>query len=177
MWTVRNLPYYLAIAGLFVLFKTAYTNFTTQSLQFLLVPVNKLIGIISGHAYTYLPGQGYYYPGLNMIIEKSCAGFSFMLICFVMLAFLLVSRSHRHVYKLTAIPVALLFAYVCAVFTNVSRIVISVFVLQHGGQYASIHYSRLHQVQGIFIYLVSLIAVYLFVTHLIKHTNLNEQSA
>jgi exosortase K len=78
----KNLLYYLCIATLFILLKQLYTFADNESLKFLLVPTNKLVALFQGSSYSY-SANGYYHESLNILINKSCSGFNFMILSFL----------------------------------------------------------------------------------------------
>jgi exosortase K len=178
MWARKNLPYYLATLALFILLKLAYRAMDVNALLFLLKPVNVLVSTASGINYCYLESQGFYYPALNLLIEKSCSGFNFLLICFVALCLLLINHGRIIWHRLLAFPLAMCAAYLATIVANASRLLVSVFVQQHGGMLAKANYNHLHEAEGVLIYLTSLIALYLAVEYLLKtNTPPNEKPA
>jgi hypothetical protein len=40
---------------------------------------------LTGSHSVYISDKGYYHDNLNILIEKSCSGFNFLLLCFCML--------------------------------------------------------------------------------------------
>jgi exosortase K len=84
----KNIPFYCAIAAIFLLLKLGYTMADNNSLVFLLKPTNALVGLLTGSTSTYFADKGYFYSNLDIVIEKSCSGFNFLILCFGMLGFL-----------------------------------------------------------------------------------------
>jgi len=82
--------------------------------------------------------MGYHHPSLNMAIDASCAGFNFLLITFLLLAYLLLQRFDRW----WAWPVTLL--------ANTSRILT---ILLTGAAPNGISAGVWHEGQGAFVYL------------------------
>ena len=106
----KNIPYYLVAVGLFILLKFGYTVADNNDLAFLLKPTNKLVGVLTGSHSVYLANNGYYYEKLNILIEKSCSGFNFWLLCFLLFTYLLIKYLDKPLHKIIAIPTALLTA-------------------------------------------------------------------
>ena len=124
----KNIPYYLTAVGLFILLKFGYTVADNNDLAFLLKPTDKLVGVLTGSRSIYLANDGYYYEKLNILIEKSCSGFNFWLLCFLLFTYLLLKYLDKPLHKIIAIPTALLTAYLLTIFSNTSRIFASIIV-------------------------------------------------
>ena len=157
----RKLTYQLAAVGLFLLLKLSYTQADNDDLAFLLRPTDALVGLAAGSPSVYQPARGYFHPDLNILIDKSCAGFNFWILCFIMLSFLAFRYFHRRKYLVFVLPAALLCAYTLTVFANTSRISIAIFLRDKTGTLSPKHADWLHEAQGIFVYLSCLVAVYL----------------
>lgn len=148
---------YIAICFLvFAVLKFVYAFVDTDTLQFLLMPSNKLIEIITGSKAIYSASAGYFHSQLNIVIDKSCSGYNFWLIGFLMASFLLIrSQSVKFIW---VIPVALLASYLFTVLANVSRISGYMLLMRSGStQYFDSGNTWLHQAEGIFVYLSFLI--------------------
>lgn len=130
MIAIKNIFYYLTAIGLFIVLKFGYTIANTNDLIFLLKPTDKLVGLLTSSKSVYFADKGFYYQNLNIIIEKSCSGFNFLLLCFSMISILALKYVRNSLYKALIIPVALLSAYLMTIFVNASRIFASI-VLQH----------------------------------------------
>lgn len=156
----QNIPYYLLIAGSFIITKFVYTHLTTDDLQLFLLPLDKIITLFSGAGSEYLPEQGYFYSSLNILIDKSCSGMNFFLLCFMMLSFMTVQHLSHWRYKFYALMVCALVAYLSAMFVNSARILTSIMLqqLDVSGSYVATALS--HQAEGVFIYLLFLILIY-----------------
>lgn len=126
----RNIFYYLTAIGLFIVLKFGYTIANTNDLIFLLKPTDKLVGLLTSSKSVYFADRGFYYRNLNVVIEKSCSGFNFLLLCFSMICILGLKYVRNPLYKTLITPVALVSAYLMTIFVNVSRIFASI-VLQH----------------------------------------------
>lgn len=155
-----DLPFYLAIAGIFMVMKLGYSQCSIDDLRGYLVVVDGLVKLVTNSGSHYLPAQGFYHANLNILINKSCSGFNFFALCFMMLAFMSVRHLRIGRHRITAIAVSLVLAYVLALFVNVARILTSIELQRLG---ASLHLAQtglIHQAEGAFIYLFFLIAIY-----------------
>lgn len=149
--------YYYGIACiLFFCLKYAYTKADNTDLQFLLAPTNYLVELVQNSTGVFSPENGYYHQKLNCTIEKSCSGFNFWIICFLVFAFTGFKFLKR---ENLSILFALLISYVLTVFVNASRIITALF-FQELIPEISKKYEWSHQAIGIFIYLFFLILFY-----------------
>lgn len=121
-----NILYYLTTIGLFILLKFCYTLADNNNLRFLLKPTDKLVELLTNSKADYFSDKGYYHEKLNIIIEKSCSGFNFWLLCFCMLTFLALKYFDKSLYKALTIPVSMAAAYILTIFVNGSRIFASI---------------------------------------------------
>jgi exosortase K len=126
--TNKNVPFYLTAVGLFVLMKFGFTLADNNDLTFLLKPTDKLVGLLTSSQSVYLSDNGYFHEHLNIIIDKSCSGFNFWMLAFLLFAYLTVKHFNNFVHKLLSIPTALFVAYMLTLFVNTSRIFVSIVV-------------------------------------------------
>lgn len=160
MNTKNNTPYYLTATGLFILLKFGFTLADNDNLIFLLKPTDKLVGILTGSSSVYLAENGYYHDKLNILIDKSCSGFNFWILCFLMFTFLTVKYFEKPLYKTLTIPTALVCAYMLTVFVNTSRIFVSVIVQSHAVNFLPDSQHLIHETIGIIINLSFLVLTY-----------------
>lgn len=161
MNTNKNIPYYLTTIGLFILLKFGYTLADNDNLIFLLKPTDKIVGLLTGSNSVYLSDKGYYHGNLNILIEKSCSGFNFMLLCFCMLSFLFLKYADKIFFYLT-IPFALIVSYLLTIFVNASRIIASITMQQQANNFLpNRSHLILHEIVGVIINLTFLILIYI----------------
>jgi exosortase K len=135
----------------------------------LIAPTNYLIELITSSPAQYAAESGYFHKELNIVIEKSCSGFNFWILCFIMLAFLALNYCSSYKQKILVLPTALFISYILTIFANSSRIILSIL-----GQNAAndfIHprpHLILHNVIGTFVYLFFLIISYLVLNYILK---------
>jgi len=159
----KNFPYYITAALLFVLFKSTVAFSGNIDCRFLLEPTDRLLSFITNSSSVYLSGKGYYHSKLNILIEKSCSGVNFWLLCFLMLAFLAVKYVEKPLYKVLSIPVTLALAYLVTILVNASRIFASVIMQQQADHFLPHRpHLILHELVGIITNLVFLILLYYF---------------
>lgn len=157
-----NAAYLIAMLLIFVALKAAYLNCTIEQLYFLLFPVNKIVEIVCNKTAIYNPNQGFYFPNYQIIIEKTCSGFNFLLLCFVMLNSLALQFLKTTLQKILALPFFLLLSYLLTIFVNSSRILTSIVVQNAANNFLfTQQHFLLHQIVGVSINLFYLILFYL----------------
>ena len=173
MHTNKNIPYYLTVVGLFIILKFCYTLADNDDLSFLIKPTDKLVGLLMGSHSVYLSESGYYHENLNIIIDKSCAGFNFWVLCFLLLSYLTVRYFEKPLNKILTIPTALIGAYLLTIFVNTSRIFASIVVQTQTKNILQNHQHILHEAIGIITNLTFLILAYMLIEKLLIHKQNN----
>ncbi len=159
----QNIPYYLAAIGLFISLKFWFTIADNMDLTFLLLPTDKLVEFLTGSSSVYLPYDGYYHKSLNILIDKSCSGFNFWVLGFLIFTYLLVRYFDKPLYKILMIPFALIGTYLLTIFVNTSRIFVSI-VVQNQTKYIFLNEQPvIHEAIGIVINLTFLVLTYILV--------------
>lgn len=168
MQAYKNLSYYLTAVVLFVLLKFGFRLADNNDLIFLLKPTDKLVGVLTGSYATYLPEVGYFNEKLNIIIDKSCSGFNFWLLAFLLFTFVSLSYFEKTLHKILTIPTALICAYILTLFVNTSRIYTSVVIQNHTKNIFRNQQLILHEAIGIVTNLTFLILAYILIEKLLK---------
>jgi exosortase K len=169
----RNIAYYLIAVGLFVLLKVWFTFAENNDLFFLLMPTDKLVELLTGSHSVCLADNGYYHSNLNMVIDKSCSGFNFWILCFLVFTYPTVKCFDMPLHKILSIPAALICAYLLTVFVNTSRIFASVIVQNQTKNILQNQQHLVHQAVGIIINLTFLILAYYLTDKLLTHRRHN----
>ena len=175
--TNKNILYYLTAVGLFILLKFGYTIADNSDLTFLIKPTDKLVGLLTGSHSIYLSESGYYHEHLNIIIDKSCSGFNFWILCFLLFTYLTVKYSDKTLNKILTIPTALIGAYLLTIFVNTSRIFASIVLQTQTKNIILNHQHILHEAIGIITNLTFLILAYVLIEKLLIHKRLNAKFA
>ena len=165
----KNLPYYLLALGLFLSLKFCFTIADNNTLTFLLYPTDKLVSLITGSQSVYFPDNGYYHEKLNIVIDKSCSGFNFWVLGFLVFAYLGLQYFDKHVHKMLTLPTALTFAYLLTIFANTSRIFASIVVQHQTAKIFSGKQYLIHEAVGIITYLSFLILAYYLIEKFLTH--------
>jgi exosortase K len=161
----KQLPYYIAVILLFILLKWAHSLAGEEELRFLLSPISSLVAAASGSSAEYIPDKGYLHAQLNIIINKSCSGFNFWLICFMMLSFSALRFVFKKIHSAVLLIILFLSTYLLTILINSSRIIFSLFITRLNILPES---PWLHEAEGVFIYFSFLIIIYLCSDFLFK---------
>lgn len=154
----KNTISYLLLFTLFGLLKIVYKNAQTDDLLFLLKPINRIIELATATKSSFIQGKGYYNPHLSIVIDKSCSGFNFMLISFLMLSVLFLKYSDTFLSKILFVIASFVISYVFSVLVNSSRIYTSIIIQSHNH---FIKQAYLHEGIGVTINLTFLLLLYL----------------
>lgn len=173
-----NIPYYLSAAALFILLKCFYFLADVNDLKFLLKPTDKLVGILTGSQSIYIADSGYFHEYLNIIINKSCSGFNFWILSFLLFSYLMLKHFEKTFQKILTLPTSLFLAYMLTIFVNTSRIFASIVVQTQAKKYLpAMPHLLLHEAIGICTYLTFLILTYVIIDKLLTHKRYNAKFA
>lgn len=140
-----------------LLFKWVQRGWSSDELRFLLYPVQWLVSVFTGQTSTYLAGEGYQFTGF--IIERSCAGINFLVICWCTLAYLSMQNQLSRSVKIKALLWSIPLCYGLCILANTFRI-LSALVLQ---RMPGLHGPNVHEALGVVVYLsILLLATTLF---------------
>ena len=173
----KNISYYLIAVGIFILLKFGYTFAGNDELAFLLKPTDKLIGLLTNSYSVYLSDKGYYHESLNIMIDKSCSGFNFWILCFLLFTYLAVRYFDKPLHKILTIPSALVGAYLLTIFVNTSRIFVSIVVQNQTKNILLTQQHLIHEAVGIITNLSFLVLAYYLTEKFLIHKRNNEKSA
>ncbi|MFK7950945.1 MAG: exosortase K [Saprospiraceae bacterium] len=181
--SINDLPYYGIVALIFIGAKLIYPHLATDDLKILLTPVSYLVSFFTGSPMSFSMENGYHLPLLNIVIDKSCSGFNFWLIGFIVVSFSMISSKNHYLlfgyraipelsgrsgrsesHKITGIIASIIIAYILTILANTSRIV-SIIKMNHIFPTWNEQYEWLHVAQGTFVYLFFLIGFYLFLNY------------
>ena len=173
---LKNISYYLISAGLFLLLKFGFTLAGNDELDFLLKPTSILIGLLTGSSFVCLSDSGYYHERLNIVIDKSCSGFNFWILCFLVFTYLAVKYFDKPLHKILTIPVALVGAYLLTIFVNTSRIFASILVQYYTKNIFANQQYIIHEAVGIITNLSFLVLAYYLTEKFLTYRQFNEKS-
>jgi len=167
----KSTLYYVLVLLGFIGLKFVYTITDNNMLLFLIKPTNSLVSMIQSSSWVYTNDAGFYHETLNIIIDKSCSGFNFMILCYTVFSFTFLKFIKQGIFQLLSIPVSLILAYIITILVNTSRISISILIEKK----INLQLSWLHEAQGVFIYLSFLIGFYMVLNHLLTQMFLKNE--
>lgn len=169
--------FYLGISLLiFIILRIVYSYLNISDLSFLLKPSSMAVEIITGTNAIYDIAIGYFHPELDIIIDKSCSGYNFWLISFLMINFLLLKSNITK--KWLVIPLSLIISYVLTILANVSRITGYIIIMNNDiPPLLDPNNTWLHQVEGIVVYLTFLVLFYFCLNYIINKKQNYEKAA
>ncbi len=167
--TKKNTPYYLTAVGIFILLKFGFTLSNNNDLTFLLKPTDELVGFLTGSQSVYLSESGYFHEHLNIIIDKSCSGFNFWILNFLLFTYLTVQYFDKTLSKILTVPIALMGAYLLTIFVNTSRIFASIVVQAQTKSLFLNQQHIVHEAIGVITNLTFLILTYVLIDKILTH--------
>ncbi|MNK98275.1 Transmembrane exosortase [compost metagenome] len=162
----KNGFYYALGLLFFVALKIAYTQMDANDLIFILRPTDQIISFLTNSKGIFLTGAGYFHEDLNILIEKSCSGFNFFSLSFLIGYFVSVNHFHHKKHKWLALALSLLAAWMLTLFVNASRIIVAIFLKKLAIPLPGAD-KWLHQAEGTFVYLFFLILFYKTLNYLL----------
>lgn len=158
----KHSAYYSIGIIIFISLKLMYSSANNNQVFILLKPLDSIVGFILDSNSVYDSDIGFYHEKLNITIDKSCSGFNFLMLSFMLLYFSLFKNLKSHFSKIIVIPVALFFAYLFTLFVNASRVLTAIFIEKN----TRFNYTWLHEAEGVFIYLSFLITLYISINYI-----------
>jgi exosortase K len=165
----RNIPYYLTAVGLFVLLKIGFKFADNDNLTFLLKPTDEFVGLLTGSQSVFLAQDGFFHEKMNIVIDKSCSGFNFWILCFLVFVYLGLKYFEKHLHKIFTIPTALFCAYLLTIFANVSRIFAAIIVQNQTVNIFPNKQYLIHEAVGIITYFSFLVLTYYLIEKFLKY--------
>ena len=162
--------YFLSAVVIFVLLKVSFRYADNNDLMFLLHPTDKLVGLLFGLQSKFIHDYGFFYEKMNIVIDKSCSGFNFWILCFLIFAYLGIKYFDKHLQKFLTIPTALFSAYLLTILANTSRISASIIVLNQTSHFFPEQEPIIHQAVGIITFFTFLVLAYYFTEKILKKT-------
>lgn len=163
----KNIPYYLTAVAIFISLKFGFKFADNNHLTFLLKPTDKLVGLLTGSHSVYIAEKGFYHEKLNILINKSCSGFNFWVLSFLVFTYLILKYLNKPSYKVLSIPTVLLCAYLLTIFVNASRIFVSLIVHNQTKHFFAEQQHLIHESVGIITNLSFLVLIYYLIEKLI----------
>jgi exosortase K len=137
-----------------------YADARADDLLWILTPTTRIVGVVTGAAFTLQLGEGYFSRDHMFLIEKSCAGVNFMIAAFAMLLVVLFHRVRSVISGAGVLGVSLLAGYSAAVVVNAVRIAVAMWLAAHPNALPAIGAADLHRLEGITVYFGGLVLLY-----------------
>jgi exosortase K len=134
----------------------------TNDLMMILWPVKSFLEILLNTPSVYRE-SGFFFPELNILLDKSCSGAHFFILAFCVFS----STTPHHLFKtkqsVLLFAGAFVLAYGLTIAVTSSRVVIAIFLLQLKTSIPWITAHWVHEAEGAFVYLSTLLLAYLIV--------------
>ncbi|MDR6785054.1 exosortase K [Pedobacter africanus] len=162
----ENGIYYALGILLFVTLKVVYRYMNADDLFFILHPTDQIVSLLTNSKGIFINGAGYFHQDLNVLIEKSCSGFTFFILSFIITYFVTINHFHHKKHKWLTLPLSVLVAWLLTTVVNASRIAIAILLRKITVPLPGAN-KWLHQAEGTFVYLFFLILFYKTLNHLL----------
>jgi exosortase K len=141
------------IATLVVVYagKRLYSAATPGELAWVLGPVSKLVGLVTGVRFEYDTSQGWVSQEARFVIAPVCAGINFALATFTVLSLAWLPVMQRAAAVARRLLAAAALAYLATIVADTLRIALSMWTHARGDA---------HQALGIVVYLAALCSIY-----------------
>lgn len=146
--------------------KRHYAGARADDLRWILSPTTQVVSVMTGTAFAWQPGEGYFSRDRLFLIEKSCAGINFMVSALGMLTLVLVQRAGSGMSATRVVGVSLAASYVAAVLVNAVRIAVAMWLAGHPAPLSTFSAADVHRVEGIAVYFGGLVVLYELVQRL-----------
>ncbi len=142
-----------------------YNAALIEQLRWLLYPTGYMLSWILSSTPEFIPQKGYLFNELNIILGKTCSGFTFLLLFIGLIYF----RFHNYYTspksKFLFTLLILIAAYPITIVMNVSRILIGILGQRIGDVFLTAQPHRvLHEWVGLFCYMAALVLIYKIVS-------------
>ena len=167
--TIKNTFILGSMAVVALGLKKFYQTAEVPDLQWILTPTKALVQTFSGLSFHNDATEGYVNMAHHFTIAKSCAGVNFLIIVFCTSVFGFTLKMKKLVHQWISLPAFLSIAYGLTVVVNAFRIIGA---LTFGAtQWAGINGNRVHEMEGVVVYLSFLLIYYLTMHYLLQKTN------
>jgi exosortase K len=146
--------------------KRHYADARADDLWWMLQPTARLVGIVTGVAFSAAPGEGYVSRERLFLIEKSCAGINFMIAALGMVVCAWLRRVTSGGSGLLVLTAGLLASYGAALTVNTTRITFAMWLAAHQVTFARFTPADVHRIEGIVVYFSGLVLLYELVRRL-----------
>src|SRR5690349_15620554 len=89
---IRTWSMVLVAGALVFIIKYLHARASTEDLLFILQPTSFAVQVFQKASAAFIPERGYVFRDLNIVIDKSCAGGNFFMLCFSVLIISVISN-------------------------------------------------------------------------------------
>lgn len=140
--------------------KHHYAVASADELGWILMPTARAVGVTTGATFQSIPGEGYVSRDRLFAIDKSCAGVNFMIAAFAMTVLTFYHRITSSLSGAYVLGASLVASYGAAVFVNVVRITIAMWLAAHPHAFSGLSAVEAHRLEGIAVYFAGLVVLY-----------------
>lgn len=140
--------------------KAFYSSATADDLLWILTPTTVLVELLSGRSFEFESYTGYMSSDHRFVIAVPCAGVNFLITAFLMLALRRLWRERFQPVAWSLLPVAAMLAYVATLLANTTRIWFALEMQAQRVWLTSLTHNQLHRLEGIVIYFVFLMLLF-----------------
>ena len=151
---------YAAAAATTYGLKAYFSSANADGLRWVLAPTCWVAGQLGGIAFVDEAGAGFISHSEHLVVGPACAGLNFLIICFAALFFPLAHRLDGAARRAAWLAACLALAYLAAILTNATRVVIAARLYQLPGDGDLLTRARLHRLTGTVLYCVSLLGLH-----------------
>lgn len=144
--------------------KLLYPLADTNDVRMFVRPTAEIVSVATNESFTH-DARGFYFPELNVLIDKSCSGFNFFVIALCVFVSIVPYHHLSRRQCVALFPVLIVFTYSMTICVNTSRIVVALFILKLEPLMPWITQPWVHEAEGALVYLFSLLGAYLIITH------------
>jgi len=140
--------------------KYYYSNAAACELEWILTPVARLVGLLSGMQFQWEPAAGFVSHSREVVIAPACAGVNFLIICFATVFFTFVARLTGTAAKCRWFVVSIAAAYQVTLCANTFRIIISIYLYGAPIYDGWVTPERVHCLAGTVVYVTFLMLTF-----------------
>lgn len=163
-----------SIAYLFVI-QLIFKSLKTNDLLFILAPSAKLVSFFGGYAMEWSDLSGFQIVGKNIRIEKSCSGFVYLGMLYLLLTYSFGKNWNYYKTKIQWVIFSIPLAFLFVVGVNAARIITGIGIETFSLQNTWFPNKLFHEFIGIIYFLFGMSAVYLLLDkpklNLLKYGN------
>lgn len=168
MNTTKSLIKTGSLLSLLFFLKLLYTQTSVEDLLCIIYPVQRAIAFFTGETSQFIADNGYYFQELDIIIDKSCSGFNYFLICLSIFGLISINNTRSIKKNFLLFGTTVILAYVQTIFVNSFRIISTIYLQSSIESFLALNSKLIHTSIGISINISFLIITYLITLKFLK---------